>query len=167
MDIDSIQELYSTAFPPKERREFEDLKEMFFVPECFINQIIANDDKVAGLCIFWVFNEFLFIEHFAVFPDLRGFGIGEETLSVLQGKYPLILLETELPVDEISRRRVKFYERNGFALQHLQYFQPSYSTGEPIIELKIMSSIHNLPHEKLDQFLLQIKEKVYQHKTKK
>ena len=160
-DLESVREIYEASFPPKERREFFQLKQLISDRELFVNQIITDKNIVAGLCIFWVFNEFAFIEHLAVKPELRGIGIGEEALSVLREKFKIILLETELPVDEISKRRIKFYERNGFSLLERQYFQPSYGNNKPEVELKIMSTDENISNEKLDEYLLQIRKKVY------
>jgi ribosomal protein S18 acetylase RimI-like enzyme len=160
-DLENIRELYCTAFPPEERREFEDLEQLVFSGKCIVYKVIALGEKLAGFCIFWVFDEFIFIEHLAVNPELRSVGIGEEILSVLRKNFKLIILEIEIPVDKISQRRVRFYERNGFTLHNQQYFQPSYGKEKPEVELKIMSSIHHIPDEKLKQYLLQIRKKVY------
>ncbi len=160
-DLDSISELYQDSFPPEERRDFFELKQLISEDELFINQIIIENKKVAGLCIFWVFSEFVFIEHLAVNPELRGIGIGEGTLSVLRDKFKVLILETELPFDEMSKRRIKFYERNGFGLLEQQYFQPSYGNNKPEVELKIMCTNKNISNEKLDEYLFQIWKKVY------
>jgi len=160
-DLKIIRNLYCTSFPPEERREFDQLKLLVQEEDHYINQILINKNKIAGLCIFWVFNEFVFIEHLAVKPELRGIGIGEGTLSALREKFKILILETELPVNEISKRRIKFYERNGFSLLERQYFQPSYDKNKPEVELKIMCTKADISDEKLSEYLLQIRKKVY------
>jgi ribosomal protein S18 acetylase RimI-like enzyme len=160
-DLESIRKLYQDSFPPEERREFFQLQQLVSDHNLFVNQIIADANTVAGFCIFWTFDEFAFIEHLAVNPELRGVGIGEETLSILREKFKVLVLETELPADEISKRRIKFYERNGFCLLERQYFQPSYGNGKPEVELKIMCTKADISHEKLDEYILQIRKKVY------
>lgn len=159
--FDSVSELYIATFPHEERRELSEIYQLISKGEIFIHQIIIAENKVAGFCIFWVFDEFAFIEHFAVFPELRNVGIGEGTLSLLQENYKVLTLETELPVDEISIRRIKFYERNGFNLLQQRYFQPSYGKNKPEIELKIMCTKADISDGKLVEYLLQIRKKVY------
>jgi ribosomal protein S18 acetylase RimI-like enzyme len=159
--LSSIWNLYCVAFPLIERRELESLQMLIDTPECQINQITIHNEQPAGLCIYWTFREFLFLEHFAVEPELRGLGIGERILLLLREKCPLILLETEPPVDEITARRVKFYQRNGFKLLHRQYFQPSYGENKPPVELKLMSNSVDFTAEELDKYIATIRKKVY------
>ncbi|MBR7146301.1 MAG: GNAT family N-acetyltransferase, partial [Oscillospiraceae bacterium] len=53
---------------------------------------------------------------FAVREDCRGSGIGSELLDELIGTLPHpICLEVEPPETEIAKRRIAFYERNGFS----------------------------------------------------
>jgi len=160
-ELESIRGLYCEAFPPEERREFDDLKQLVFGVECVVNQIITANSKVAGFCVYWIFDEFVYVEHFAVFPGLRGRGIGEGTLSVLREKFKVLILETELPMNEISQRRIKFYKRNGFHLLNLHYVQPSYGDNKPEVELKLMCTSSDISAEILNNYIIQIKEKVY------
>ena len=160
-ELESIRGLYCEAFPPEERREFDDLNQLVLKGECIINQIKTTDDKVAGICVYWIFDEFVYVEHFAVFPELRGRGIGEGTLSVLREKFKVLILETEPPINEISQRRIKFYQRNGFHLLNLHYIQPSYGKNKPKVELKLMCTNSHIPQEMLNNYIIQIKEKVY------
>jgi len=159
-EFETIKNLYLLAFPVEERREFDELKKQLYYDECVVNLIIA-DGKVAGFCIIWDFSDFVFLEHFAIDPELRGLGIGEGVLTLLREKYPVILLETELPVDEISQRRVKFYQRNGFRMLQRQYIQPSYGKNKPEIELQLMSTNIDFSVETLDEYIRLIREKVY------
>lgn len=160
-ELEKIRNLYIFSFPEEERREFYELVEMLGLPECSICLIKISGEKIAGLCIFWDFKGFAFLEHFAIENDLRGLGIGEEVLSVLRVKYKNILLETELPEDEISQRRVKFYQRNGFRMLQRQYIQPSYGRNKPEVELQLMSTSVDYSVETLDSYIQKIKEKVY------
>lgn len=160
-DLDKIRNLYISSFPGKERREFHELAEMLGLLDCSVCWISITGEKIAGLCIFWDFENFAFLEHLAVENDLRGLGIGEEVLSVIREKYKIILLETELPEDEISQRRVKFYQRNGFRMLQRQYIQPSYGKNKPEVELQLMSTSVDFSVETLDEYIQTIREKVY------
>ena len=56
-------------------------------------------------------------EHFAVDPDERGGGYGGKALRLLCEELQTpVVLEVELPFDEMSRRRIGFYQRSGFTL---------------------------------------------------
>lgn len=160
-EFEVIKNLYLTAFPPNERREFEELINQIYNDECNINLILVGE-KIAGFIILWNFAEFVFLEHFAVEPDLRGLGVGERTLAEINSLYQkTVILETELPNDEISRRRIGFYERNGFYLLERHYFQPSYDGIKPEVEMKLMCTSAKISSEKLEKYIRQIKEKVY------
>ena len=157
-----IRNLYLTAFPPNERREFDELKKQIDNDECNVNLIFV-DEKIAGFIIFWNFNDFVFLEHFAIEPELRGHGTGEKTLAKIKALYQkTIILETEPPADEMIRRRIRFYERNGFHLIERHYLQPSYDGKKPEVEMKLMCNSTKISSEKLDKYILHIREKVYQ-----
>ena len=49
------------------------------------------------------------------------------------------LLEVEMPTEEMSKRRIGFYERLGFVLDHHVYFQPPYRKGEAFLEMRLMT----------------------------
>jgi len=93
---------------------------------------------------------------------LRGLGIGEGTLALIKENFNKpVILETELPMDEISSRRIKFYQRNGFWLLHRLYLQPSYDGIKPEVEMKLMSTGVDFTSEELDKFIDIIRKRVY------
>jgi ribosomal protein S18 acetylase RimI-like enzyme len=158
-----IKVLYNSAFPEKERREFSELENLLLVNNCLIYSIDAENIGFSGFCICWDLGGFAFIEHFAVNPELRGLGIGEKTLSLLKTRHnKTILLETEPEVDEITARRVHFYQRNGFRMLHRFYIQPSYGINKPEVELKLMYCGEEPDSNQLDDMINRIKKNVYQ-----
>jgi ribosomal protein S18 acetylase RimI-like enzyme len=119
-------------------------------------------EKTAGFCIIWDFTEFVYLEHFAIEPDVRGLGIGEGTLALIKANFDKpVILETELPLDEISSRRIKFYKRNGFRVLYRHYLQPSYDGIKPEVEMKLMSTAVDFASEELDRYIGIIRKKVY------
>jgi len=160
-EFEAIKNLYLTAFPPSERREFDELKKQIYHVECNLNLILTGE-KIAGFVILWNFTDFVFLEHFAIEPGLRGLGIGERTLSEIKSRFQkTIILETELPDNELSQRRISFYERNGFHKLSRSYFQPAYSSNKSEVELKLMSTNVDLDENQLDNYISVIREKVY------
>lgn len=159
--MEDIKSLYLTAFPQAERREITGLIQQISIYECIVNLIFA-DQKVAGFIIVWDLEEFVFIEHFAVEPNLRKLGIGEEAISVIRTQFQkTVFLETEIPHDELSSRRIGFYERNGFRKLGRTYFQPSYDGIKPEVELILMTTSNDLTEEELDLAVRKIRKKVY------
>lgn len=161
-ELETIRELYIAAFPPEERREFDQLKLLLNNVECHFYRIFTLPATLAGFCILWEFQAFVFIEHFAVKPELRGLGIGEKTLDKIKGRFQkIIILETELPTDELKIRRIRFYERNGYYKLNRTYFQPSYGENKSEVELKLMSTNVDIQTEELCFIIKTIRKKVY------
>ena len=161
-ELKTIRELYIAAFPKEERREFDQLKQLLNNEECHFYRISTQSKTLAGFCILWEFSGFVFIEHFAVKPEMRGLGIGEKTLAKIKENFQKsIILETELPADELKIRRIRFYERNGFHKLSRTYFQPSYGENKPEVELKLMSTNVDIRTEELEYIIKTIRKKVY------
>ena len=71
---------------------------------------------------------------------MRNHGCGTQVLKAwLEAKGKPVVLEVELPADDLTRRRVGFYERNGFVLhKDFDYLQPPYKPGDDELPLKLM-----------------------------
>ena len=50
-----------------------------------------------------------------------------------------VVLEVEIPADEMSKRRIGFYERLGFKLDNHVYHQPPYREGGEWLEMRLMT----------------------------
>ena len=95
-----------------------------------------------GLLTTWHFEEFIYIEHFAIDPNLRSQGYGTEALNTfIQEQDKPIILEAEPPTDDITRRRVGFYERCGLTLYDFPYIQPAYTPESNPVELRLMGTL--------------------------
>ena len=96
--------------------------------------------KTISFIASWEFPKFLFIEHLAVDPCCRGKGMGSKIMKefINNSKKPIIL-EIEIPKDEISIKRKKFYEKLGFKeLRTIKDFFPSLkkNASDGIVMLK-------------------------------
>ena len=95
----------------------------------------------------------------AVDPALRNGGYGSRVMQTLlrELKKPLIL-EVETPEDEMSKRRIGFYQRQGFEICDTGYVQPPYRKGGESLPMYLM--VANKPQQNtLD--LQTIKETIY------
>ena len=96
--------------------------------------------EIDGFLSAWEFDDILFFEHFAVSSKVRNGGIGGRMLrEVLTQVNKMTCLEVELPEGELEKRRISFYERNGFCYNPYPYTQPSIAPGREPIPLRIMT----------------------------
>ena len=72
-----------------------------------------------------------------------------------------ICLEVEFPDNEISRRRIGFYERNGFVLNNYPYIQPPISEGRNPVPLKIMTTDKGITEEQFNKIRALLYKYVY------
>lgn len=138
--FERFSELFQSSFPVNERRPLESLKKIISDEHDVYCDAVLKDIVFVGLLVYWDFSDFVYVEYLAVNPDIRGGGIGARILSQLKDcvRRPVVL-EVEPPLNELAKRRIGFYERNGFVLLDNEYFQPSYGLM-PGLELKLMSS---------------------------
>ena len=139
--FDEVYAIMDESFPETEYRPYAEQKALFDDAAYKICIKRDGDGETVGFLAVWDFDEVLFIEHFAVSPKKRNGGVGSDMLRELaeMTKKP-ICLEVEPPEDDLTKRRVAFYERNGFVLNHYPYIQPSVSKGRPAVPLLIMTS---------------------------
>lgn len=142
--LEEIKELYLNSFPAYERREFNELEKQL---EKSYNQIfqVRLNQIIIGFISLWNFDDFVFVEHFAIYPNQRGKGYGKLVVQeVMDTTSKPIVLEVEPPIDEDSIRRVRFYCNFGLSILPQVYMQPSYDGVKPGVELKLMTN-YNLP----------------------
>lgn len=134
-----MEALMKEAFPPEEYRSFDELENYSEQREEFYNTIIFDDNEKVGFLTFWDLGDFYYFEHLAISPTLRNHGHGHHLLKHLKENFtkPLVL-EVEIPDNEMAKRRVKFYERNGFKLWENDYLQPPYRPTDAPLPMKLM-----------------------------
>jgi len=161
LNIDKFYKLHKQDFPFDERRSKEKYKQLLNNLN-FKSTYIFLENKLIGYINFWDFNDFIFIEHFAIFKELRDKGYGTKFLnSFLQNTSKDIIFEIEPATDEITTRRANFYLRLGFKFSDVEYYQPSYhKKGTLGPKLNIMYKTKT-GTKKLNGYLQTLKEKVY------
>lgn len=128
------------AFPPEERRPMPQQRTYADHNPLFHPHAVMENGTFAGLLNYWTLQGFIYIEHLATCPSLRGGGLGKRILQQLIAQTTVpIVLEVEPPTNEISVRRIGFYKRCGFTLWEQQnYMQPAYADDLPSIPLLLM-----------------------------
>lgn len=160
-DFDKVYSMMEESFPVDERRTYEEQKalldnEMYSI---YILPDTENDNIKAFIAI-WRFDDFAFVEHFAVSPLYRNGGLGalilQEVKKLLSS---MICLEVELPEEEMAKRRIGFYERNGFYYNEYEYMQPAISKDRNEIPLRIMTTCGKVTEDRFNE----MKDILYQY----
>ncbi len=137
-----MEHLLTESFPSDEYRDLTQLRDYTDTLDIFHCCVIEKEGTPVGLLNYWDFGAWVYVEHFATLPSLRGTGIGARVLSLFNESGTTVL-EVELPTDEMSCRRIGFYRRSGFEVMDGEYIQPAYKPGSSPLPMKIMSRGHS------------------------
>jgi ribosomal protein S18 acetylase RimI-like enzyme len=174
-DFSEIYRIMQASFSDDEYRPYDEQLALFEKPEYRIYYMSAIEMErvsnhstgnstmhAAGFLAVWEFESFTYIEHFAVDPVLRNSGTGSAMLQELVRKYQKqICLEVELPEDELTRRRIGFYERNGFVFNEYPYIQPPISKGKSPVPLRIMTYGSAITQDTFEEMKRVLYQRVY------
>ena len=153
-----VESLMQTAFPLQERRNVDLQREYTDNKPHFHTLVILVENKPIGLITYWKLDSFNYIEHFAIKENLRNKGYGQEALKQLKEEIEgMIVLEVEEPIDELTKRRIEFYQRQGFTIQDMPYQQPPYRKGDDWFPMKLMT----LRDKNFSSEFERIKESIY------
>lgn len=158
----SVWQLYEESFPVAERRKLED-QLLASTDERFFPLSAWEGDRLTGLLFFWEWKEYRYLEHLAVVPALRGQGFGSEMLRFLRDSDHTIILEIDPLVNELSVRRLQFYERSGFTLTPYRFVHLPYRLEAEPQELLILSYPRMITREAHKDFLRFVNEEVIRY----
>lgn len=140
-DYRFAEKLLVDSFPSDEYRSLDQWRSYVSAHPLFTLYLIMDDHMRAGIISIWHFTDFRYVEHFATDAALRGKGYGAEVLkSIIAADDKPVVLEVEMPDNEISRRRIAFYERSGFVILPGHYVQPPYKAGCSALPMLIMAT---------------------------
>lgn len=140
--FDNAFSLLEESFPLDEYRPYNAQKALLSHPQYSV-YILPNEEAsgIKALITVWQLETFAFIEHLAVAPACRNQGLGAQMLREIGELLSCrLLLEVELPETEMAKRRIGFYQRNGFTLNQYPYLQPSYGEGRNDVPLLLMTT---------------------------
>ena len=132
-------DIYSTSFPHNERRVSNQQTEVFKKREYQVD-IYLFDNHIVGFIAFWTTKDFIFIEHLAIATEVRSKGLGSAILKPFIEREPIpVILEIEPPINDLTRRRLKFYESLGFIRNDHLHFQPPYHPEDQPLKFEILT----------------------------
>lgn len=133
------KELFESAFPDEERppfRQIEDRESANF----HFDVVSIDEDEPIGIITYWIFDDFAYIEHFAIDQEFRNKGMGKACMLDFMMLHPdQVVLEIERPVTEQAEHRMEFYTDLGFTQNPQDYVQPSYYKNELAVPMIVMS----------------------------
>lgn len=160
-EFDTVYSIMEQSFPLEEYRPYQGQKALLDDPAYGI-YVAKEEGQIVGLAAVWQLEGWVFLEHLAVDPRCRNRGIGAELLRYVS-KYRACL-EVEPPERPLSRRRIGFYERNGFFFNGYPYEQPSLAPGRKPVPLYIMTSGSAVAPEEFAELQNLLYSRVYGYK---
>lgn len=157
-----VEQLLHDSFPLAERRDDEAQRDNTDHNPRFTCYFISDDELPVGLITAWNLDGFYYLEHLATTPLIRNRGYGKQIIQQIKDLLPgVIVLEVEHPEDEMSRRRIGFYQRCGFQLCEKEYIQPPYREGGEEVPLFLMYSGTDSIDDAFDTIRQRIYKEVY------
>ncbi len=167
-EIGQVLDIMEESFPPFERRNREGQLALFDAQE-YRAEIIKENDEVVGFVVYWQLDSCVFVENLAVDEKKRGSGIGALLVKrvIDEGRMPIIL-EVEPIEDDLTARRVKFYERLGFELCDIHdYEQPPLQEGMGYNPLMVMGYPKAFSKEEFSVIKAELYKKIYKVEEEK
>jgi GNAT superfamily N-acetyltransferase len=157
--------LLQDSFVAEEYREYT--QELLQNPVFTMRAVFAEQSFV-GVITCWEFEEFVFLEHIATDPKVRGQSIGalviQATIDLHRGM--IHIGEIERPETEIAVRRMGFFKRLGFQINPYDYIQPPYGEGKAPVPMLMISLPEILSQEVFERIKERLYSYVYHVKTK-
>ena len=158
-----VEQLFVTAFPEDERRDLTAQRHNTDHNPAFHCMLAVDEGMPVGFFTVWDFGRYCYGEHFATDPALRNHGYGSKILNAVRlriGKP--IVIEVEIPNNELSIRRIDFYRRNGMHLwEGYDYIQPSYRPHGNALPMLLMASRGLTPAADFAEVVRTIHREVY------
>lgn len=156
---EKVWKLYEESFPIAERRKEEDHLRAAADPQFF--PLSAWDgNQLLGILFYWEWDSYRYLEYLAVNPHIRSRGYGSQLLRYLRDSEHTIILEIDPLINELSVRRLQFYERAGFTLTPYRFMHLPYRREAQPQELLILSYPQMITKEQHNHFLQFVDERV-------
>ncbi|HBG41230.1 MAG TPA: N-acetyltransferase [Porphyromonadaceae bacterium] len=156
---DQVWQLYEESFPLAERRKVDDHLRACNDPR-FYPLSVWEDGRLIGILFYWEWDSYRYLEYLAVSPDLKGQGYGSQILHYLRDSNHTIILEIDPLVNELSVRRLQFYEKSGFTLTPYRFMHLPYRKDSEPQELLILSYPKMITRKEYADFIQFVNESV-------
>lgn len=153
-------DLYRESFPLFEQRTAEQQLRAF-QSDAYKLLVFTVGDSFLGFIAYWEFDDYCYVEHFAVNSTLRGKGIGSGLLKTfIRSISKTVLLEIDPITDPVSEVRLKFYKRCGFFENPYPHRHPAYCGEYQPHPLIVLTTNREITAEEYQRFALDLCETV-------
>ncbi len=159
---EALWRLYEESFPKAERRKKADHLRAV-TDERFYPLSAWEGRELVGLMFFWEWDRFRYLEHLAINPGLRGQGYGSRMLRDLRDSEHTVILEIDPLINELSVRRLQFYEQAGYTLTPYRFVHLPYRLDAKAQELLILSYPTMITKEQHNNFTRFLNEEVIRY----
>lgn len=150
--FETFLKLYRTSFPIFEQRTL-DQQNRAFADDRYSITLFEDQQQFVGFVAAWTFDQCVYIEHFAVSESLRGKGYGSRIMATfVEHSKKVVILEIDPIVDEKSKARLRFYEKQGFVQNDFAHYHPPYRKNFASHPLHVLSSSRKLSVTEYDAF---------------
>ena len=149
---DMVWNLYENSFPIAERRKLKDHMRAC-ENEHFHPISIWENNLLIGIAFYWEWSNYRYIEYMAVPPEMHGQGYGSQIIKQIRDSEHTIILEIDPLINELTVRRLQFYERAGFTLTPYRFMHLPYRIDGAPQELLILSYAQMITKEQHKYFL--------------
>lgn len=163
-DFDKVYNIMQESFCADELRPYSEQNELLNKTNytIFVEQDRCTK-SIRAFAAVWEFKDFCFIEHLAVDKKYRGEGTGTAIIKAIAEMYQCqICLEVELPLTDTAKKRIDFYEKNGFYLNDYYYIQPPISKNRKELPLLIMTTLGKITETTFEYYKSVLYKDVYQ-----
>lgn len=157
------ESLYVSAFPVFEQRT-KGQQHIAFDSSDY--HLIAFEDGniFVGFISCWEFDDYVYVEHFAIDDALRGWGYGSKVLTdFIRYTTKTVLLEIDPVVNEIAAARLRFYKRCGFHVNPYPHQHPAYRSGYEPHQLIVLTTKGEISSEQYQRFRNDLETVVMRH----
>jgi len=138
--------IYSMSFPIYEQRNSE--QQLYAFENVRYNlfcQVDFDKGMLNSFISFWEFDEYVYIEHLAVNERLRGNNIGTTMLEQFKDVIKkTVILEIDPIIDNVSQKRLEFYQKLDFRLNPYEHYHPAYDKNYKPHKLLVLSTEREL-----------------------
>ena len=154
----NIYDEMSKNFIADEIRSFDDAYICLEIESFNIYHVVVEETYVGFISV-WDLGTCFYIEHFVIYEEYRNSGLWAKALEIINNKLKNVILEADLPNTNIAKRRLGFYQRNGYKINDVDYVQPAYSKDKNPVPMHLLSYPEKLNNP--IEIIQQLHKKVY------